>query len=112
MRTRKFCIKILKIKNMKQELKDKMLKEIFIQTGGRKENPKIANICAEIAEEYINAVKKIITSKQILSFELALKVNSFIHDKCKNGVPHDIGWNVIQMIKKEIKGKQKITSKK
>lgn len=34
---------------MKNKLKDEMLKAIFIQTGGRPENPKIAEICAQIA---------------------------------------------------------------
>jgi hypothetical protein len=39
---------------MKKELKDKMLEAIFVQTGGRPENPQIAKICAEIATEYFS----------------------------------------------------------
>ncbi len=30
--------------------------------------------------------------------ELALKINKFIHEECIDGVPHDIGWNVMKLI--------------
>ena len=33
-------------------LKVEMLKQIFIKTGGREENPKIVDVCAEVAEKY------------------------------------------------------------
>ncbi len=36
-----------------ETLKEQMLKALFIQTGGRKENPKIAWICADIAEKWL-----------------------------------------------------------
>lgn len=29
--------------------------------------------------------------------ELALKVNKYIHEQCIDGVPHDIGWNVVKL---------------
>lgn len=31
--------------------------------------------------------------------DLALKISRFIHDECENGVPHNIGMTVLQMIK-------------
>ena len=31
--------------------------------------------------------------------ELALKVNKFIHEQCIDGVPHDIGWNTVKLIR-------------
>lgn len=40
---------------MKQTIKDKMLEAIFVQTGGRPENPKIAEICADIAVGFISS---------------------------------------------------------
>ena len=42
----------------KNKLKKEMLEAIFIKTGGRIENPQIAEICAEIAVKncYISAV--------------------------------------------------------
>lgn len=40
---------------MKQKIKDEMLEAIFVQTGGRPENPKIAEICAEIAVNFITS---------------------------------------------------------
>jgi hypothetical protein len=30
--------------------------------------------------------------------EIALEVNKFIHEQCIDGVPHDIGWNVLKLI--------------
>ena len=36
-----------------------------------------------------------------MNVELALKVNKFIHEQCIDGVPHDIGWNVIKLIEAE-----------
>ena len=38
---------------MKDKLKEEMLEAIFVQTGGRLENPKIADVCAEIAVNFI-----------------------------------------------------------
>ena len=29
--------------------------------------------------------------------ELALKINKYIHEQCVDGVPHDIGWNVVKL---------------
>lgn len=40
---------------MKNKLKEEMLKEIFVQTGGRPENPKIADVCAEIAVKFFSS---------------------------------------------------------
>jgi hypothetical protein len=40
-----------------------------------------------------------------MNIELALKVNKFIHEQCIDGVPHDIGWNVILLIENETKPK-------
>ncbi len=34
--------------------------------------------------------------------ELALKINEYIHDQCKNGVPHDIGFNVVKLFCKPV----------
>lgn len=39
---------------MKNELEEKMLEAIFVKTGGRPENPKIAEVCAEIAAKAIS----------------------------------------------------------
>lgn len=33
--------------------------------------------------------------------KLALKVNKFIHEQCIDGIPHDIGWNVLKLIEEE-----------
>lgn len=38
----------------KKQIRDKMLHEIFIKTGGRDENIKIAEICSEIAIDFFN----------------------------------------------------------
>jgi hypothetical protein len=46
--------------NIEKLLKDKMLKEIFIKTGGREQNPQIAEICAKIA------VKELLEKKGML----------------------------------------------
>jgi hypothetical protein len=43
---------------MKSQLKDKMLEAIFVKTGGRPENPTIAEICAEIATEHFSLETK------------------------------------------------------
>jgi hypothetical protein len=43
---------------MKKELKDKMLEAIFVQTGGRPENPAIAEICSEIAVNHFSSGTK------------------------------------------------------
>lgn len=40
---------------MKDKLKNEMLEAIFVQTGGREENPKIAELCAGIAVKFISA---------------------------------------------------------
>ena len=40
---------------MKNELKEEMLKAIFVQTGGRPENPKIADVCATVAVNFITS---------------------------------------------------------
>ena len=32
-----------------------------------------------------------------MNTELALKVNKYIHEQCIDGVPHDIGWNVVKL---------------
>lgn len=29
--------------------------------------------------------------------ESALKINKYIHEQCVDGVPHDIGWNVVKL---------------
>ena len=34
---------------------------------------------------------------QNMNTELALKVNKFIHEQCVDGVPHDIGWDVVKL---------------
>ena len=39
-----------------------MLKEIFIQTGGRDENPKIAEICAKIAAKTLIETNELLFS--------------------------------------------------
>lgn len=41
--------------NMKKELKEEMMEAIFIYTGGRKENAKIAGICADIAVRFFSS---------------------------------------------------------
>lgn len=33
-------------------LKEEMLRQVFVQTGGREENPKIVDVCVKIAEKY------------------------------------------------------------
>lgn len=40
-----------------------------------------------------------------MNIELALKVNKFIHEQCIDGVPHDIGWNVLLLIENETNSK-------
>jgi hypothetical protein len=45
---------------IKQKLKDQMLEAIFIKTGGRQENPIIAEICAEVAVNFIASVTKML----------------------------------------------------
>lgn len=62
---------------MKQKIKDEMLEAIFVQTGGRPENPKIAEICAEIAVNFI-------TSNTVLadSLPLAEHCEHRQHDHC------------------------------
>ncbi len=45
---------IIPIPDTNQTLKDKMLEAIFIKTGGRPENPQIAQICAQIAAEELD----------------------------------------------------------
>lgn len=40
---------------MKNKLKEEMLEAIFVQTGGRPENPKIVEVCAEIAIKAISS---------------------------------------------------------
>ena len=37
-----------------------------------------------------------------MDWKLALKVNKFIHEECVNGVPHDIGANVMNLIESEL----------
>ena len=59
---------------MKQKLKDEMLEAIFIKTGGRIENPQIAEICAEIAVNFI-------ASNTVLTDSLPLAEHCE-HDHC------------------------------
>lgn len=33
--------------------------------------------------------------------ELVLKVNKFIHNRCEEGTPHDIGYEVVKLIEAE-----------
>ncbi len=47
---------------MKTELKYKMLEAIFVKTGGRPENPDIAEICADIAVKFISVNQNICTN--------------------------------------------------
>ena len=51
-------------------------------------------ICKEKAKEQ----SKLSKSKETTKEEVALKVNKFIHEQCIDGVPHDIGWNVVKLI--------------
>jgi hypothetical protein len=37
-----------------------------------------------------------------MNTELALKINKYIHEQCIDGVPHDIGWNVMKIINEEM----------
>jgi len=37
------------------ELQELMLEAVFVKTGGRDENPEIAKVCADIAEEYFTS---------------------------------------------------------
>lgn len=38
-----------------------------------------------------------------MNWELALKVNKFIHEECIGGVPHDVGANVMKLIEENLK---------
>jgi len=48
--------------------------------------------------------------------ELALKINKYIHEQCIDGVPHDIGWNVVKLfcampdVKKRLQSRQAAVS--
>ena len=33
-----------------------------------------------------------------MDYNLALKLNKFIHEQCVDGVPHDIGANVLKIV--------------
>lgn len=57
---------------MKDKLKNEMLEAIFVQTGGREENPKIAEICADIALKFISA-NGILANSYLPSELIALK---------------------------------------
>ena len=48
--------------SIENKLKAEMLKEIFIQTGGRDENPKIAEICAKIAAKTLIETNELLFS--------------------------------------------------
>lgn len=69
---------------MKQKIKDEMLEAIFVQTGGRSENPKIAEICAEIAVNFITSNTVLITPNAVLSDSLPLveHCEDWQHDHC------------------------------
>lgn len=38
-----------------------------------------------------------------MNWELALKVNKFIHEECIDGAPHDVGANVMKLIEEELR---------
>lgn len=57
---------------MKDKLKNEMLEAIFVQTGGREENPKIAELCADIAVKFIS-VNGILENIYLPSELIALK---------------------------------------
>lgn len=40
----------------KSELRERILKEIFVKTGGRPENPNIANACADIVDDILKNI--------------------------------------------------------
>ena len=72
---------------MKNKLKEEMLKEIFIQTGGRPENIKIADVCAEIAVKAISSNTMLAVSLPSLE-ELNAKANFYFPAQDKDDANH------------------------
>lgn len=50
---------------MKEQLKQKMLEEVFVKTGGRDDNPKIAEVCSEVAIDFMKSNLKDILKNTI-----------------------------------------------
>ena len=63
---------------MKKEFKDRMLEAIFTKTGGRPENPRIAEVCSEVAMEFITSY----ANPQEDSRLLARNCEHFQHEHC------------------------------
>lgn len=69
------------IKNINQsKLEMDMLAAIFIETGGRAENPKIAEICAKIAMDFYEGIRE-----EQIQVDKPLEVNKTYRTKMQTG---------------------------
>ena len=62
-----------------------MLSQIFIQTGGRTENPKIAEICAKIAIDFYNCFGPGGIREEYIQVDKPLELNKTYKTKMQTG---------------------------